>query len=344
MLRFSRLLIAGTGEVVAQRIRPALKCLAGWHPLEAVTYFDVATQPTQFQMGDLPIPERFLQVRDSDTAVHQLTSQGVLGRDTLLWICTPSPLHVPYARLFAEFVGRVGVEKPLSLNPCEAAALVNFEGRVFPTNHQLCKPAMQCWSTDCESGRFDVRNLGRIEFWLHETKGVGNQATENAIWDLSWHGFVCALSPLFAVGLSPSIEIQDVQVATYVDGPDHPRRSTAARIEALLRMNELDIPLTISVGKGQTHGHKVVQAYDRSGDLLRVVCLNDPDNRGHRLALRELLTAKQPTMQLGLREVIRVVKACDIASARAIVMPHYFFGASPDWLKVPNLVKEPVAA
>lgn len=332
MVQFRRWLVAGTGDVVSQRIRPAVKRLSEWHRLQSITYFDVVPQPARFRMEDFPIPEQFVQIHDSGSAVHQLMPHGILGPDTLLLICTPSPLHVPYARSFAEFVGRIGVEKPLSLNPQEAAMLQDYEVRVFPINHQLWKPGMLCLAADCHFGRLNVDEIGQLEFRLLETKGVGDRAIDDAIWDLGWHGLECGVSPFVAAGRRVSLEIESVRVATYSFGPDRPRRSTAARVEAVLHTDHRQIPLTICVGKGQARGSKGLTVFDHSDQLLRKVSLSDPDNRGHRLALSELLSPSRPFMPLSMGDVIDVVAACSDASSRAIVMPHYPFGTTPDWL------------
>ncbi len=332
MAPLSRLLVAGTGDVVGERLRPAVRKIAEWHPLTSITYFDVTSQPARFQLGNMGIPERFVQIHDCDSAVDQLMSHGALGRDTLLLVYTPSPLHVPYARSFAEFVGRVGVEKPLSLSPSEAATLLDYEQRVCPINHQVWKPDMLRWGADCHFGRCDVQDIGRLEFVLHEQKGVGPRTIDDAIFDLVWHGLECGLVPLIAGGMGFNIYVRQAQTATYINGPDQRHRTTAARVEIVLRTPLRDIPLTISVGKGLERGAKSVVAYDYQDEVLRVVSLNAPNNRGHQLAISELLSASRPFLPVSLQDVVKVVEACSDAAARACEMPHYAFGSTPEWL------------
>jgi hypothetical protein len=59
--------------------------------------------------------------------------------------------------------------------------------------------------------------------------------------------------------------------------------------------------------------------------------------------IRELLINELPNMQLGLKDVVAVVEACEEASGNAIEMPAYDFGTTPHWLEFPTVqsVKSP---
>ncbi|MGV2339967.1 MAG UNVERIFIED_CONTAM: hypothetical protein LVR18_40235 [Planctomycetaceae bacterium] len=97
---------------------------------------------------------------------------------------------------------------------------------------------------------FLVNSIGRLEFTLYESRGVGNRQVDDAVWDLGWHGSECLLAPLRATQIPVCIRIDQTIVSTYTQGPDYPTRWTAARIDGHFETPGYTIPFVIRVGKG----------------------------------------------------------------------------------------------
>src|SRR5207244_993815 len=133
-----------------------------------------------------------------------------------------------------------------------------------------------------------IGDLGHLRFTLFENKGVGGRQIDDAIFDLAWHGIECALAPVAAlVGEDPAVEIVGVREAKYHGGPDAPRVSTAARIEARLVTSEAEIPLLIRVGKGLDSDRKALELYRPDGQLIRSVSLAESGHHAHRRMIEE---------------------------------------------------------
>jgi hypothetical protein len=140
---FDHVLVAGCGEVTQQRVLPALQSLSDEINFTRIGLLDVRSEQTLWpESGRPPIAAQFIQIPDGQLPLEELDRKGWLGPQTLVLNCTPTPFHVPYARTLAPFVGRVGIEKPLSHCLQEATGMLQFEDCAFPIGHQLFKPEM----------------------------------------------------------------------------------------------------------------------------------------------------------------------------------------------------------
>jgi hypothetical protein len=329
---FDHVLVAGCGEVTQQRVLPAMQSLSDEINFTRIGLLDVRSEQTLWpESGRPPIAAQFIQIPDGQLPLEELDRKGWLGPQTLVLNCTPTPFHVPYARTLAPFVGRVGIEKPLSHCLREATGMLQLEDCVFPIGHQLFKPEMLELTQRAARREFLVNSIGRLEFTLYESRGVGNRQVDDAVWDLGWHGSECLLAPLRAMQIPVCIRIDQTIVSTYTQGPDHPTRWTAARIDGRFETPGHTIPFVIRVGKGLGQSFKAAQVFDQDGCLLSTASLDEGGSKAHERLIRELLTQKKPNMQLGLRDVLDVVTACHDAAKTAVEYPVYRFGVLPAW-------------
>ena len=326
--RFHKVVVLGAGDVVNARVRPALLELRESHGIGRIAYFDLSARAFD---GPPLVPgvESFHQLPAAGSAVALAGELGLLGPDALVLVCTPTASHVAYLTEFAPHAGRLAGEKPLCHDPAEAAPLFAFDGRLFPLGHQLFKAPMLALTAECRRGGLTPEAVGHLRFTLFESKGVGRRQVDPAVFDLVWHGFECALAPVAALtGETPALEIVAVREGTYHGGPDDPRVSTAARVEARLVTSGGEIPLLVRVGKGMAEDRKALEVFGPDGNLVRSAPLTEGGHHAHRRMIAELLTAEEPDMQLNLRQVVGVVEAC----AEATRLVGYRYGAAPDWL------------
>src|SRR5262245_34112739 len=88
--RFYTVIILGCGQVVRERIRPALRELGA----QRVVHLDVFDR-APFSLGD---GETYLQaLPGSRVPVEALAGMDALGQGTLAVVCTPTEWHLHYA-------------------------------------------------------------------------------------------------------------------------------------------------------------------------------------------------------------------------------------------------------
>jgi len=338
-INFTTLIVLGFGAVVRERVRLAVRESAARLGITRVVYFDTASPGPD--PGFDPDLEEFVRIAPGQSALALARRAGLLGRRTLVLVCTPTCTHAHYAREFAPHVGRVGVEKPTCLDPAEAAGLIDCEGVVLPLGHQLFKAEMRAFTAACRRGEVSPGEVAGLRFTLFENKGVGGRTIDPAVWDTGWHGVECSLAPMLALAGEAGVEVGRVRAATYHGGPDLPRTTTAARIDAALVTPGGRLPLTIRVGKGVGLDLKLLEVIGPAGRAVRTVALTEGGHLAHGRMIEELWTRDEPDMQLGLRDVVRVVEACAEADARAEELPAYRYGEVPHWMEVEQPVGVP---
>jgi hypothetical protein len=330
--RAENVFIVGGGNVTQARYIPSCLKLRSEGRIGRLHFADVRSQEEVFPNG-LPPDSTFTQIPNGQLPISELRRKRAITADTLVAVNTPTPYHVPYARQLAPYVGRVGVEKPLSQSTREAMHLLDLEDRVFPIGHQLFKPEVLSLNRKAGNGDLPVEKIGCAEFRLFEKIGVGGRQIDDCVWDLAWHGFECMLSPLVAQNESFQILIESSKVSTYHDGPDFPSVWTAARVDGILQTNLTFIPFSIRVGKGLCSNDKRIELYDSNGWRIAKATLNeDIHSSAHERLLRELAGSPSPNMQLTMRDVIAVVEACQQSVRKSIELPGYKFGCTPHWL------------
>lgn len=146
-------------------------------------------------------------------------------------------------------------------------------------------------------------------------------------------GMAWNAAPLVALGLPLEIVIESAETSTYENGPDQPVKPTAAHIELLIGVGTHTILAEIRVGKGMSSTHKTVEFF-REERVWMTASLEKSEN-SHLAMIRELVTADEPEMQLGLHDVLKVVRVCDDGCRMARELPAYTFGQTPDWLLTP---------
>lgn len=334
-MKFDRVVVLGGGEVCQKRLLPALVRLQAELGLKRIGVVDL--RPVEdLRKGfagllDLPYVQ-FVQSTGSELPIDKLSAAGCLGEGSLAVVATPTAFHIPQALEIAPHVGRVAVEKPLSNLSREAASLMEWDAKIFPIGHQLFKQDVLCLIRASREGRIAWDQVARLNFQLFEKVGVGDRDLDDAIFDLSWHGFECLYAPLCAAGVGGMIHIEEAKTSTYYGGLDHPKRFTAARVRGWFEDDQRRLPFDLRVGKGLAENSKGIV-----GEVNRIPCplasLSESGSAAHERLLRELLAKPEPDMLLDLRRVAMVVEACEQAVSMQMEMPGYLFGTTPDWLQ-----------
>jgi len=266
-----------------------------------------------------------------------LVKLGLTGEDALIYIATPTPFHVPYARWALRTGSWVAVEKPLTTDPSHAACFLR-EGNVNLSlvDHQLFKKGML--RAIAQVTGEEMLAAESFEFQLLETGSVGIREIENAIHDTGYHGFACILalleSSMCITGDVVEINIRDVYTATYDRDPIglRPKEFTAARIEGFISFAGITVPFLIRVAKGVGHGSKKLVIRGKSNRIQRIVTLDESGWHAHCRLLRRLIMDDSPDLGIDEAGVLRTIEACRDASDRARYKGYYEFGSIPSFL------------
>jgi hypothetical protein len=325
----------GCGDLVNNRLLSAQRRLAADGLLRRVAYLDLpATCPVPFARS-LGMDPAYFPVRSgSRLPAAELRAGGWLRPSVLWYIATPTEFHTHYAWQLLDTGCRVTVEKPLTQHPEEAEDLLDVAaGTLFSIGHQLFKRTMLDFLATCRLD--DLLWASAVGFDLMETQDIGKRAIDDAIWDLGWHGFEVMRAAFRAAGAQARMWPTEVRVATYQPpaGEPAPARFTAARIEGYLEARGRTVPIVIRVGKGLAQTARRLVFFDAAGCVHQEVSLAESGWEAHYRLLRELLTASQPDMRLGLAETLDVVRACRAATALATHTEPYAFGTTPPFLE-----------
>lgn len=339
---YRRVVVFGAGEVVHDRVCPALKNLQREGLIERFVFID----PKPNEKLDKPLvldhPDQYHCNADGKIPFRWLDKYTFLGDETLVLNCTPTAYHIPIAREIAGHVGRVAVEKPLTRNQIEAAALLELESKIFCIGHQMWKRQVRSLTERSRSKDIHWGQFSALHFGLQERIAAGNRDLDCCIFDLAWHGLEVMLAPVFAAGFPAGITIQSSKTSTYKNGPDQPRQTTACAIDGVLHLNDqARVPFALRCGKGLATSSKSLVCRINAQDEVLATLDDDGPAAAHERLIRELLTKQSPDMQLSLRDVVNVVEACADASENALEMPAYDFGTTPHWLKFPTVQSVP---
>jgi len=332
--RDSVVIIGSEGDLGRQRLRPALRQLWAEGLLRCAAYLDISANRSCALRQDQgrSLEEYYFPIQNGCLLpLEELDRHGLIGPHVLIFVCPPTPYHVPYAMQFLGTGCVVAVEKPLTQNQVAARSLLPFSDSVFPVGHQLCKGDMLRFLTHCQEEQDWARQVSTISFDLWEMKGAGRRVIDDAVWDLGWHGFECILAPLRAAGYAVTMTVTRVRVATYAPrtGEPIPATFTAACIEGQVQIGNRAVPYRIRVGKGLAEERKQVVFRSDPDDGQHVVSLQESGWQAHYRVLRELLTEPRPDLKLSLADTVAVVQLCNQAGRLAVDDGAYPFGTTP---------------
>ena len=339
--------IVGSGEVVRQRLWPALQSRGAF--LEGLLVCSLEPQS-----GLEGLPHQYCQVgSESLLPLDHLYEQGFLGKDTLWIIATPPDSHVAYTVQLAGLC-RVGVEKPIATTSRQARLLWPFtQGfEVYCLSHKVFNASVLAFIEACRHDPSVLRQVCHIEGAFYETAGLSHsRQQEDCLLDVQWHLFTTALiAPFKAASQSQyGITVDRTWVATHE--PDLPGRYapplvwTASRVQGTLVWDGREVTYDHCQAKGAPTNVKRIRLFDRAGTLLQAIDLNETGARAHARMLQALLRPAVD-MPLTLSDAIAGMELIDASRAMAHEEPPYAFGHIPGFLagrEVPESVLPRVA-
>lgn len=315
--------VIGCGDVVRQRVRPALEKLGrelsgGFR----VMYLDVKPKPSFELMHSNDFREYYLPLKDNLVPVDELDARGFVGGHVLGLVEAPTQLHYLYATQLHELVARVAIDKPLTLRPSEAIALTSLE-RAFPFSHFLLKEKV----TPIFS--LDPNATKTVKSCFLESCGTNGRALDAAEEDLGYHQ-----AALLCACFDGPIHVHRCRTATYVPrvNENPPQVSTAARIEGVVHQADRPIQFSILVGKGMRERVKnIVFEHDRGSQMFSQESDSDR-SRPYQRVLKTLLLDRVPQLRMPMSRHMDLVGFCAHARHIAEDMGEYEFGDMPDFM------------
>jgi hypothetical protein len=318
--------VIGCGDVVRQRVRPALARLGRELSGFRVMYMDVHPKPPFSLVHSTELREYYLPLSDNLVPVDELDDRGFVGQHVLGLVEAPTRLHYIYASQLHELVARLAIDKPLTLYPSEAIALTSLE-RVFPFSHFLMKEKV----TSMLSAKPFAVNTVRT-FFL-ESGGTNGRAIDPAEEDLGYHqgALLCAC-------FDGPINIERCRTAKYVRRVSEAPlpASTAARIEGVVHEAGRPIRFAIFVGKGMREQlQNIVFEHEHGNRTYSQESDSDP-SRPYENVLRTLLLDRIPQLRMPKSRHRELVSFCSRARDIAEDMGEYEFGDTPDFMHSSN--------
>ena len=326
--------IVGSGEVVHQRLWPALQAMGA--SLEGVVVCSLA--PQSHLEG---LPHSYYQVGpECLLPLDQLYTQGFLGKDTLWIVATAPDTHVPYAVQLAKWC-RVAVEKPLATTSRQARLLLPFAdgGEVYCLSHKVFNASVLAFIEACRHAPDILRQVRHIRGTFYETAGLSHgRQQEDCLLDVQWHLFTTALIAPFKAAASHSpfaITVERAWVAAHE--PDLPGRYapptvwTASRLQGTLVWDGHAVTYDHCQAKGASTNAKAIRLFDGAGTLLQAIDLNETGPWAHARMLQALLRPSVD-MRLTVADAVAGMELIDASRALAHEEPPYGFGHMPDFL------------
>lgn len=324
-----RIVLVGLGNV-SNKVHPAILNLLQDGSVTDVLYVD--KKPglfPKFKNDGITCQ----QLDNPEDAPAMLAKSGFLGTDVLCLICTPDQLHVPYCEALADVVGHVAIEKPLALSTAEAKRLLKLGGQCSAIEHQLNKESSLKLIGKFKEQQIEYTDLRRMNFTMHESGPVGERELAPLSFDTGYHGLALGLAALRHQVEHLEIVVKKCFVATYANGPDKPRNSTAALIRGEIIAEWSNIPFEVDVAKGVRISRK--RFAFRGQKVNHRINLDESGYRPHCRVIRTLLRADSPS--ISIEDSIQVVSACETANKQAIDCGSYEFGTNIDWQSLAKL-------
>jgi hypothetical protein len=313
--RFHKLILVGSGQVVRDRIRPALPRLR-LMGVRQVIYLDVFDR-APFRLAD---DERYLRAMPgSRLPLEALSALDALGPTTLAVVCTPTGWHLHYCEQLHPLVGRVACEKPLTRDHAAAQLLLATQPNLQPISHFLHKQAMRDWLAYCQGARLPwLPHCVGVRVDLLESRDVGRRDVDPVLHDLGWHAWELLLAPFRAAGKSAAVELEAARTATYAprQGEALPPGGTAARLSGRAFVGGFWVPFDFRLGKGLGADSKTLCYFFDTGGSIRID-LSESGPLAHRRVLEELLTAERPDLGVDLADAIELVRLCALSQGQA---------------------------
>jgi hypothetical protein len=326
--------IVGSGEVVHQRLWPAIRALGA--SLEGVVVCSLAPQSSLEGL-----PHHYYQVGpECLLPLDRLYAQGFLGKDTLWIVATPPDMHVPYTVQLARWC-RVAVEKPLATTSLQAQLLWPFANgcEVYCLSHKVFNASVLAFIEACRQVPDILRQVSHIVGTFYEMAGFSHgRQQEDCLLDVQWHLFTTALIAPFKAASSHSpfdITVEQAWVATHEPDPSGryapPTVWTASRLQGTLAWDGHTVTYDHCQAKGTSTNAKEIRLFDQAGTLLQAIDLNETGSWAHARMLQALL---QPIvdMRFTLADAIAGMELIDTSRVLAHEEPSYAFGHIPSFL------------
>jgi hypothetical protein len=325
--------IVGSGEVVRQRLWPALQSIGA--SLDGLMVCSLEPQS-----GLVGLPHQYYQVESENLLpLDRLYAQGFLGKDTLWIIATPPDSHVAYTVQLAGLC-RVGVEKPIAATSRQARLLWPFaQGfEAYCLSHKVFNASVLAFIEMCRHDPSVLRQVCHVEGAFYEMAGLSHdRQQEDCLLDVQWHLFTTALIAPFKAAFQSQCDITVDRAWVATHGPDllgryaPPRVWTASRVQGALVWDGHEVTYDHCQAKGAPTNVKGLRLFDRAGTLLQTIDLNETGPRAHARMLQALLRPVV-TMPLTLSDAIAGMELIDASRAIAYDEPPYAFGHMPNFL------------
>jgi hypothetical protein len=325
--------IVGAGDVVKNRIAPALKAMTedGFGALRIAICSLEPTSPINSLAHKYyqSLPGNLLPLDD-------LYTDGFLN-DRALWIvATPPQTHVQIALQLRGMCGRVAIEKPLATSARYARVLhpsVVSRGPLFPLDHKLFTAECLSFLDECRENPAWLSRVDHVEGVFYESSAFPpERAQEDGIFDIQWHMFMLLIAALKHLGQRFEIEVKSVRIARHGSDPSGTFSDavvcTASCMKGTVILADLGISFEFRQAKAATGNEKHARFFDARGSVLAHVDLSESGWQAHGRMLRALVGATVDTRHT-LADAIALTELLYGASATAQEAPVYAFGSLP---------------
>lgn len=333
----TRLGIVGAGEVVRQKLWPAVRAFVP--SLDRVVVCSL--EPTSPLAG---LAHDYFAIEPGNLLpLGRLHDRGVLEPGSAWVVATPTASHVQYALQFAPWC-RVVVEKPLAASSRQARLLLPLAARgvdVHAMDHKLFAAPALAFVDECRLTPALLDPIHHIDATFLESAGFSHgRHVEDVIADVQWHLLVVILALFKTYGFTVEFSVEHAWVATHEPDPagryQTPGTWTASRLQGHLRLGDRLISFDLAQAKAAPVNDKTVRLLDAGGRSVHVVDLNESGWRAHARILREVLSPA-PDFRHSLADAIGVMAAVDAARALAREEAPYSVGGLPDFLAEPAM-------
>lgn len=324
--KLRRIVLFGLGDV-SKKVHDAILQLKREGLIDDALYVDVNSKTfAKFREDGI----RCSVLKRTEDAPELLRMEKFYGDDVLAVICAPDRYHVQYAEVLAGVVGHTALEKPLALSVEEARRLLKLGDSCSAIEHQLCKLESLQLKQKLATKEIKYTDISRMQFSMLEALAVGDRELPPLAFDTGYHGLALAIAALRRQVEHVEYQVEECFVATYDNGPDVPKNSTAALIRGQIIAEWHNIRFEVKVAKGVASTEKEFCLFTDIAN--HKISLNEGGYEPHGRVIRGALKGDPPI--ISIRDSIEVVAACEAAVSIAVDCGFYEFGTAINWSKL----------
>ena len=324
--------IVGAGDVVQNRIAPALKMNGFGRMRVAVCSLETAS-PIE------TLPHRYYRaLPNSLLPLDDLRNDGFLTSSTVWIVATPPNAHVPFALQLTGLCGRVGIEKPIAGDAEQARILwpcASDGWPLYPLDHKLFTVGCLSFLEDCRVNPSFLNEVKRIEGVFLESAGFPRgRAQEDGIADIQWHMFMVMIAAFKNLGKDFEIAVESANVARHEPDPSSVFADatvhTASHLRGALSTRGVHAHFEFLQAKAASQSEKHIRFLDAQNKVLAHVDLGESGWQAHARMLGALM---QPVanMRHTLADAILLADLLEGVSRNAQETGAYSFGALPSF-------------